>query len=289
LKKSKKVTLWIVSILVICLACLALYKYGTVKNETAVSTPSPSPSATVKPTPTPSPTPTPTPSPTPEPTVESTPEPTEETTEPTQEASGCDTITLDAAFTDTNSLLLLANKKVKLPDGYVPSDLVDAGIPCSNGSATMKAEAAAALQNMYRDAAANGVSLMISSAYRGESYQQRLYSTYSAEYGQAVADTISSRPGYSDHQTGLAADFVEQGPYDLQEEFEGTASGQWLAANAHNYGFIMRYPQGKDAVTGYSYEPWHYRYVGVDYATAIYNAGLSFEEYFGVPGGDYCN
>ena len=74
-----------------------------------------------------------------------------------------------------------------------------------------------------------------------------------------------------------------------QEEFEGTASGQWLAANAHNYGFIMRYPQGKDAVTGYSYEPWHYRYVGVDYATAIFNAGLSFEEYFGVPGGDYCN
>lgn len=284
MKKSKKVTLWIISVLIVCLACLALYKYSLVRNETVAAPP------------TPTPTQTPSPASAPESTVESRSESTAETvqeatTPPSQSTDGCDTIFLDAAFTDTNSLLLLANKKVKLPDDYVPSDLVDAGIPCSNGSATMKAEAASALQNMYRDATASGVSLMISSAYRGESYQQRLYSTYSAEYGQAVADTISSRPGYSDHQTGLAADFVEQGPYDLQEKFESTASGQWLATNAHNYGFIMRYPQGKNAVTGYSYEPWHYRYVGVDSATAIYTAGanMTFEEYFGVPGGDYCN
>lgn len=284
MKKSKKITLWIIGVLIACLACLVLCKYSWVKNETAAASPAPTPVQT------------PSPASTPESTINSGSESSAQTVPqvtapPSQGTDGCDTISLDAAFTDTNSLLLLANKKVKLPDGYVPNDLVDAGIPCSNGSATMKAEAASALQNMYRDAAASGVSLMISSAYRGESYQQRLYSTYSAEYGQAVADTISSRPGYSDHQTGLAADFVEQGPYDLQEQFENTASGQWLAINAHTYGFIMRYPKGKNAVTGYSYEPWHFRYVGVDTATAIYTAGtnMTFEEYFGVPGGDYCN
>lgn len=284
MKKSKKITLWIIGVLIACLACLVLCKYSWVKNETAAASPTPTPAQT------------PSPASTPESTINSGSESSAQTVPqvtapPSQGTDGCDTISLDAAFTDTNSLLLLANKKVKLPDGYVPNDLVDAGIPCSNGSATMKAEAASALQNMYRDAAASGVSLMISSAYRGESYQQRLYSTYSAEYGQAVADTISSRPGYSDHQTGLAADFVEQGPYDLQEQFENTASGQWLAINAHTYGFIMRYPKGKNAVTGYSYEPWHFRYVGVDTATAIYTAGtnMTFEEYFGVPGGDYCN
>jgi LAS superfamily LD-carboxypeptidase LdcB len=216
---------------------------------------------------------------------------TEPSVSPTIETTGCDGVALDTKFTSTDSLLILANKKYKLPEGYVPSDLVDAGIPCTNGSATMRAAAAEQLQKMYAAAAADGVSLSISSAYRSEAYQTTLYTKYVGEYGQSTADTISSRPGYSDHQTGLAADFVEGGADDLVESFENTASGKWLAVNAHLYGFIMRYPKGKSSITGYDYEPWHFRYVGIDTATAIYNTdpNESFEEYFHVPGGDYCN
>ncbi|MBQ6593020.1 MAG: M15 family metallopeptidase, partial [Solobacterium sp.] len=93
--------------------------------------------------------------------------------------------------------------------------------------------------------------------------------------------------GYSDHQTGLALDFIEGKGADFTSDFEYSASGIWLRDNAHYYGFIMRYPKGKADITGYSYEPWHFRYVGVDTATAIYNVDVfcSFEEYFGVSGG----
>lgn len=155
----------------------------------------------------------------------------------------------------------------------------------------MVQEAAQAIQKMYNAALSDGVSLAISSAYRSESYQAYLYNGYVASYGQAVADTLSSRPGYSDHQTGLTADFVEGGAADLTEAFKDTASGMQLQEHAHEYGFIMRYPQGKDAITGYEYEPWHFRYIGVENATAVYNAGAmeSFEENYNVSGGDYCN
>lgn len=205
-------------------------------------------------------------------------------------SDGCSTAVLDAQFTDTSSLLLIANKKYKLPEGYIPEDLVDAGIPCTNGSATMRAEAAEQLQKMYADALKDGVSLAISSAYRSEQYQATLYNGYVASYGQAEADSISSRPGYSDHQTGLAADFVEGGSSDFTDAFENTSSGQWLMTHAHLYGFIMRYPNGKQAVTGYDYEPWHYRYIGIENAEALYSTSPdeTFEEYYQIDGGDYC-
>lgn len=254
-------------------------------------TPTPSPSPSPTPSPEPSETPSPTPSETPEPTVEPTPEATS-TPEPVQEQpQEVVTDDIDAQFTTPGSLLILANKKHRLPEGYVPSNLVDAGIPCTNGTAYMVQEAASAIQQMYAAAAQDGVSLAISSAYRSESYQAVLYNNYVARDGAAAADTYSSRPGYSDHQTGLAADFVEGSGYDFSDAFRNTASGQWLEAHAHEYGFIMRYPYGKDSITGYEYEPWHFRYVGVDTATAIYNVDVfeSFEEYFNVSGGDYAN
>ena len=144
-------------------------------------------------------------------------------------------------------------------------------------------------------AAEDGVYLKISSAYRGEDYQRTLYNGYSASYGSETADTISSRPGYSDHQTGLAADFVEGdgslNGINFNPSFEETASGNWLREHAHEYGFIMRYPKDKQEITGYAYEPWHFRYIGVDYATAIYEKDVfyTFEEFFGVEGGDYAD
>ena len=222
------------------------------------------------------------PEPTPEPVIEATPEPTPEP-EPTVDP---------ALFTDTDSLLIVANKKHKLPDGYVPSDLVTPNI-AQTAACLMRAPAAEAIAAMSDAAAQEGVTLMISSAYRGEDYQSQLYYGYVASYGTETADTISSRPGYSDHQTGLAADFVEGdgslNGINFNQAFEDTASGAWLRDHAHEYGFIMRYPKDKQDITGYAYEPWHFRYIGIEDATKIYETGVycSFEEYFGVEGGDY--
>jgi D-alanyl-D-alanine carboxypeptidase len=91
-----------------------------------------------------------------------------------------------------------------------------------------------------------------------------------------------ARPGTSEHQTGLTMDITAKSVgLELVESFENTAEGKWLASNAHNYGFILRYPKGKTNITGYAFEPWHYRYVGVDIATDIFNRGITLEEYMG--------
>ena len=214
--------------------------------------------------------PTPTAEPTPTPTA--TPEPT-----PTYD------------FTSADSLLILANKSHKLPAGYVPEDLTWS-VDCGTGSCYMREPAAAALQEMFAAAANDGVNLTLLSAYRSEDYQAQLYNGYVASYGTERADRISSRPGYSDHQTGLAADIGSStnSAADLNaEEFKATVEGQWLYEHAHEYGFIERYPDGKEEITGYGFESWHFRYVGVDYAAAIYNVDPdeTFEEYFNVTGG----
>ena len=193
-------------------------------------------------------------------------------------------------FTDTDSLLILANKKHPLPDGYAPYDLREPNVASVYDSAPMRDEAATALEEMFAAAAEDGVTLLLGSGYRSQEYQYQLYSGYCDQYGCEIADTISSRPGFSDHQTGLAADIADhdRATY-LTQEMEDTPEGIWLRNHAHEYGFIMRYPKGKDEITGYAYEPWHFRYVGRDYAEAIYNVDefCSFEEYFGVEGGDY--
>jgi len=126
---------------------------------------------------------------------------------------------------------------------------------------------------------------MVSSAYRSYSYQVSLYGKYVRDQGQSVADTQSARPGYSEHQTGLAVD-VE--PYDQQCDveqcFADLPAGKWIAANAYKYGFIIRYTKDKTHVTGYEYEPWHVRYVGVELATEMHNQHIeTLEEFFGLP------
>ena len=193
-------------------------------------------------------------------------------------------------FSDTSGYLVVANKKHKLPSGYEPSDLSVPNVPMNYAGTALRYTAARALEKMFAAAKNAGITLILGSGYRSESYQRTLYNGYVAKYGTATADTISSRPGYSDHQTGLAADISDHnGATYLTQSMENTAEGIWLRNHAHEYGFIMRYPKGKDNITGYSYEPWHFRYVGVDYATKIYNMGVwyTFEEYFGVEGGGY--
>ena len=194
----------------------------------------------------------------------------------------------DPKFYSADSILIVANKQHKLPDGYEPYDLVIPNVNKTGSNPYMRAEAASALETMFNAAGAEGVYLVLGSGYRSQSTQSSIYYSYVARDGQAAADTYSARPGYSEHQTGLAADISDySGTYYLSQSFENTAEAQWLYSNSYKYGFIMRYPRGKEYITGYMYEPWHFRYVGVSTAQDIYNSGLTFEEYFGISGGDY--
>lgn len=158
--------------------------------------------------------------------------------------------------------ILVVNKKYGLPKNYNPGE---------------NKEAKAALNRMQADASALGLSLKLISGFRTYSYQANLYNRYVQKDGQAKADTYSARPGHSEHQTGLAFDVGQ-----ISDSFGNTASGKWLAQNCHLYGFIIRYPQGKSHITGYKYEPWHIRYLGVETATKVKESGLTLEEYLGI-------
>lgn len=279
-KKIRKHIRWqaiVIVILSIMIGCIAGYLIYTKQNDDsktadAESTPSATPSPQTSATP--SPTPVITPTPEPEYVI-------------TEDADGNSTVNGD-------DLLIIANKSYKLADGYYPDDL-EWGYDCSTGSCYMRSPAAQAVREMIAAAAEDGITLRYSSAYRGESYQYTLYWGYVDKYGQAEADTISSRPGYSDHQTGLACDFISSTNSNMNFYSEGyaeTEEGIWLANNAYRFGFIQRYPEGKSDITGYSWESWHYRYVGVDYATQMHeadpdNVNISMEEFFGFEGGDY--
>lgn len=196
----------------------------------------------------------------------------------------------DPRFSDPSSILICANKTHPLPEGYEPSDLVYVNVAQKYGTGRLREEAATAMTEMFSAAKQEGVTLMLGTAYRDENLQTELYNGYVAQSGQEYADTISSRPGYSEHQTGLCADIGgEDDETYLEQEFINTPAGQWLYNNAWKYGYILRYPEGKQDITGYTFEPWHYRYVGKDTAAAIHDAGenMTFEEFFGLSGGDY--
>ena len=145
----------------------------------------------------------------------------------------------------------------------------------------IRADVAPAVQQMFSDASNAGHALLFASGYRSETLQTQLYNNYVQADGQEAADRYSARPGTSEHQTGLTFDVCLQNSLcNLEESFGHTPAGIWIAQNAHNYGFIIRYPSGKETITGYMYEPWHLRYVGVDLATKLANSGLTMEEYF---------
>lgn len=159
--------------------------------------------------------------------------------------------------------ILIANKTYPLPATYNPGDLTS--------------EVKEAFSKMQKVAASEGLNIYISSGFRSYERQVTVYNSYVQKDGKELADTYSSRPGYSEHQTGLCFDLNS-----IDDSFGNTAESAWVDKHAHEYGFIVRFPKGKDSATGYQYEPWHLRYVGVDMATKIYNSGLSLEEYFGI-------
>ncbi len=158
---------------------------------------------------------------------------------------------------------------------YEPADLIDLGSYSSGSATKMQKTAGEAFIRMADAAARDGLTLKNISGYRSYNRQNQLYNNYAARDGYAEADTYSSRPGYSEHQTGLATDINS-----VSQTFENTAEFAWLQKHAAEYGFIMRYPNGLEDITGFMYEPWHYRYVGVDAAQQIVAEGLTFEEYY---------
>jgi D-alanyl-D-alanine carboxypeptidase len=186
---------------------------------------------------------------------------------------------------DPTSIWVVVDKAFPLnPKSWVPPDLVAMpGIP-QGGSYQMRAPAAAALKQLSDAAAAAGAGFKITSAYRSYTTQKSLYDPRARDRGVAVADQTTARPGYSEHQTGLATDIYDTAACLLQQCFGATAAGKFVAANAWEYGFVVRYPEGKEAVTGYIWEPWHLRYVGKDLSTAMHNSGITtMEEFFGLP------
>lgn len=160
--------------------------------------------------------------------------------------------------------VLVVNKTYSLPDDY------GNGLTSTTTNAFYKMQAASKLENL---------NIYLSSGFRSYSTQDRIYNNYVARDGKVAADTYSARPGYSEHQSGLAFD-VNQ----INDTFNDSAEAKWLANNCYKYGFILRYPKGKEDITGYKYESWHFRYVGVDLATKLYNNGdwITLEEYFGI-------
>ncbi len=158
--------------------------------------------------------------------------------------------------------IIVVNKSYPVSENYAPGD---------------DPEAMTAFEAMRAAAAKQGLTLYNSSSYRSYWLQDDLYTRYSNRDGQAAADTYSARPGHSEHQTGLAIDLNQ-----VDDSFAGTPEAIWVAENAHHFGFIVRYPKGKEHITGYQYEPWHIRYLGIDTATKVYESGKTLEEYLNI-------
>ena len=173
--------------------------------------------------------------------------------------------------------LMIVNKYHYLSSNYVPNNLVT--IDSKYGKVLeLEKTTYEAFIEMYNAASEDGVNLYIFSPYRSYSTQYSLYNRYVNRDGKTLADTYSARAGYSEHQTGLAIDISRRG--GNLNGFESTNEFKWLKNNSYKYGFIIRYPKDKEWITGYQYEPWHYRYVGIDAATQIYEENITFEEYY---------
>ena len=179
-------------------------------------------------------------------------------------------------------MLLLVNKQNPIPDDY------DANLIDVNGSIKIRTEIALPLSEMFDAAEEDGISLMVCSAYRSHDYQQGLFDRkirYYTGKGYSYLDAFRLGsysviiPGTSEYELGMALDIVTPGYTALNEGFADTNAGRWLKDNAYKYGFILRYPEGKEYITGITYEPWHFRYVGIEAAKAIEESGLTLEEY----------
>ena len=191
---------------------------------------------------------------------------TEQTTVTTKKSNGEADLSL--------GIQMVVNKKHKLPADYNPGENPTAGEKVRELIQKMQ-ELGFSISNQY-------------SGFRSYEYQTQLYQNYVNKDGKEAADTYSARPGYSEHQTGLAFDILNGTGGLLGENPQDEKAIEWLHSHAHEYGFIVRFQEGKEAITGYQAEAWHLRYVG-DIAEQIYTSKLTLEEYFGVEGGNYAD
>ncbi|PEM24710.1 M15 family metallopeptidase [Bacillus wiedmannii] len=181
------------------------------------------------------------------------------------------------------SVQAVVNKEYGLPEDYKPEDLVVPNVPFSFSGTLEKSylrkEAAEALERLFDLAKKEGIQLNAVSGFRSYDYQKNLYANNVKTKGQEHTDRFSAKPGHSEHQTGLTMDVSSKSANnELELTFANTKEGKWLKENAHRAGFIIRYPKGKESITGYAYEPWHIRYVG-DIAESIYKKKLTLEEF----------
>lgn len=209
------------------------------------------------------------------------------TVEGTVNSAVAGTYTLTYTATDKNGLKTLVTRQIQVGhvmtqvDGRTYFDGVlivnkTYGLP-STYNPGLDPTTAASFGTMQAAARADGINLWIVSGFRSYSYQVNLYQSYVNQDGQEATDRVSARPGFSEHQSGLCLDLNS-----TDDSFAGTPEALWIAAHAHEYGFVVRFPEGKEDKTGYSYEPWHIRYVGTDLAAVLYQQNLSLEEYFGI-------
>lgn len=185
---------------------------------------------------------------------------------------------------EPEAITVLVNKKFALPQDYAPEDLVEPNVPFifeeKLEKRKLRREAAEALEALFAAAEEDGILLAGVSGYRSYNTQKGLYNWYVSRDGREAADRYSARPGHSEHSTGLAMDVSGvDGKCAATDCFGDTPEAAWLAEHVYDYGFIIRYPEGKEDITGYKYEPWHLRYVGVEMSTEIRDLGLTLEEY----------
>lgn len=185
----------------------------------------------------------------------------------------------------SSEYLILVNKTFGLGKDYEPDDLKKVKSTAEDREEKyqkLRGAAAKAFNKLTAAAEKKGYTIKLTSGFRPYAYQQALYEQYIEEDGKNKAEQYSAKPGYSEHQTGLAADVSSPSVnYRLVQAFGSTEEGKWLAKNAHKYGFIIRYPENGEDITGYEYEPWHLRYVGKEAAGEIYKQKTTLEEYLG--------
>ena len=174
------------------------------------------------------------------------------------------------------------NKNLSLEDIVtrvnIPNNLEKTNSDYSKKGMMLVKEAKDMFEKMYYDAKKEGYNIRIMSSYRSYNYQEKLYNNYKNKEGKEEADKYSARPGFSEHQTGLCVDIDDK---NLNyEDFYKSSSYEWMINNSYKYGFILRYPKDKENITGYIYESWHYRYVGIDIAKYIHDNNITFDEYY---------
>ena len=181
--------------------------------------------------------------------------------------------------TDTSKdILMLVNKYNHLSNEYEPDDIENISIKYAYANNSVRKEVNEHFVEMCKAAKEQGLTLIANSTYRNYEKQESIYNSYVSKKGQEYADQYAARPGYSEHQTGLTIDIIT---YNTKgEDFENTEEFKWLVDNSYKYGFILRYPKDKEYLTGYAYESWHYRYLGLEMAKKVHDENITYDEYY---------